>query len=409
MPDSPAFQFNLFDKTFQRDPYPIFTQLRSTDPIHRSLFQAWTITRYDDVQTLLRDDSLAAAEIPNGIAHKSVALEKKGQSAAELAESGSNFLFFMNPPNHGRLRSQVLPAFNNKTLQALVPYVEKIVAERLAELRPLGAVDIVTEFAEYIPSLAIGHLMGLPPEDRALIHSWATTMSRIFDPLLTLKQCVQMNDAAKEFVSYLREQLTQRRRNPGDDILSVLLKAETQGEGLSERELIDLCLMAYSAADQTTVAAIASGIWLLLRHPEQLAKLQANPSLAASAADEVLRYEAPVQFVMRIAVDPLEMRGKTSEPGSNLEICLGAANRDPEMFPEPDRFDITRPNSNRNLAFAAGMHGCIGGSMARLELKIALREIVKALPQMAINTDTLTWRDNIVIRSLRSLPITWQI
>ncbi|MEL4896907.1 cytochrome P450, partial [Crocosphaera sp. Alani8] len=237
-------------------------------------------------------------------------------------------------------------------------------------------------------------------------YDWATVLFRLFDPLRSLKECTIMNQVSTEFVAYFKVAIAQRRENPQGDLLTELIHAQSKGERLSDGEIIHLCIMTFVAGEQTTIAALSNGILSLLNHPQQLALLRHNPELAASAAEEIFRYESPTQYVMRVANEAINIGGQAIAPGENVVLCLGAANRDPSQFPDPDRFDIERKN-NRHLAFAAGRHFCIGVGLARLEVPIVLNALIQGLPKFSGSIQDPVWRENIVLRSLRSLPLRW--
>ncbi|MEM1367789.1 MAG: cytochrome P450 [Cyanobacteria bacterium P01_H01_bin.15] len=400
-------RLNPYNATFRQNPYPTFARLRAEDPIHLSVFNVWTATRYDDARQCLRDARLKTATLPQGIANRHPELVKRGQSSQELADTTQNFLFFRDPPDHGRMRSLVMPAFNMGSIQAIQPYVEEVVANTLETLKPQGTGNAIADFAIYVPGLTICKLMGLPGGDHLQLHKWSKQLFRVFDPLLPLGECAEMNEAALGFADYLRYHLDQKRNNPGDDCLSALLHIEKDGDRLSEKEIIDLGIMTFVAGERTTVAAIGGGLYGLLQFPAQLQLLRDNPKLARNAAEEALRFESPTQYLMRTATEAFELRGRQIEEGQNVLVCLGGANRDPLQFENPEQLDIQRKNANTHIAFAAGIHFCIGAGLARMELPLALAGLVQALPNLTGDLAAVEWEHNITLRCLRSLKLTW--
>ena len=401
-----ALKFNPFDPAFHVDPYPTYRHLREQDPVHWSFLDVWVLTRYAEVRSVLRDSRFLAVQIPKGVEKRSRYLEKQGKSLDALFEATRHSLFFLNPPDHQRLRGFVSKVFNASMTEKLRAQISAIANELIDSLQHQDRLDIISDFAEQLPIRVMSRMMGFPDSDCDQLHRWSTELFRVFDPMRSLRVAEAMNQVAADFLAYLREQLAHRRQHPQADFLSDLVAVEEQGENLSESEILATCIMLFMAGEQTTTSSIGNGLLALFQHPEQLAWIKQHPEAMQKAVEELFRYDSPTQLVARVAAEPIELAGKTIEPGHNLILCLGAANRDPDVFAEPDQLQLSRPD-NRHLAFAAGSHVCLGAGLARLEVPIALQILLQRLPNLERVVEPPKWRENIVIRSLQSLPATF--
>lgn len=402
-------KFNPFEPEFHRDPYPTYHYLRETQPIHWSFLGGWVLTRYADIKFVLGDPRFLSLPIPQGLAQKSQYLQKKQKNLDAIAQIGSNFLFFVDNTDHTRLRRLIGKVFSAERIGQIIPQIQQIADDLIDRVQPQGQMDAVADFAEQLPGRVIAQIMGLPAEDWESLHEWSHDLFRIFDPFMPLKICDRMNQAALEFTAYLRLQLAQRRQTPSSDLISALMTVQEQGDRLSEEEVIAVCIMMFIAAEQTTISLIGNSLLALLRHPDQLALLRQRPELMPQALEELTRYDSPAQIIGRKASETMTLGDQTIEAGQALMLCLGAANRDPAQFSDPDQLNIAR-TENRHLAFSGGSHFCIGAGLARIEFSIALQTLIQRLPTFQINSDQLAqlaWKENVVLRSLQSLPITF--
>ena len=405
LPDTKIdFQFNPLDLDFKAQPYPTYDYLRSQDPVHWSQLAAWTLTRYRDVQRILTHKNCHSLSIPQNLKFKGRYLEKKHQNLDPLVDASQDFLFFIDPPDHSRSRSLVTKVFTKDRIEAIRPYLQTITHHLVDTVQGQGQMDVMRDYAIRLPGLAMCRLFGLPEVDQPQLNQWSAQLFRVFDPLTSIKTCQQMNQVATEFLDYFRAAIAQRRKNPTSDLITALLTIEENGDRLSESEILSLCIMLFIAGEQTSVATIGNGMMALLLNRDQLQQLQRQPQLIHSAVEEIMRYESPTQYVMRIANEPITIDDHHIESGDKIVLCLGAANRDPDQFDQPNRFNITRQN-NRHIAFASGIHFCVGAALARLEVPIAAQTLVQRLPNLQLNTETFEWQDNIVLRCLKSLPV----
>lgn len=400
-----AFKFNPFLPEFHADPYPTYHRLRSCEPIHRSFLGAWVLTRYADVKAVLRDPRFCVDKLASRIKDKNSYLKQQRDLNA-LAQVTSKWLIFLEPPDHTRLRKLVSKAFTAGVVERLRPDIQDLVDELIDKVQDKGGMDIISDLASPLPVTVIAKMLGVPESDGSQLKQWSDDLSHILDPLLPLETYEHLNQVVLEFTEYFRGLFAERRNRPKEDLISALIAARDQGDKLSEDELLSTCMLLFLAGEETTVNTIGNSILSLLRHPDQMEKLKREPAIIQSAVEELLRYESPVQHAQRIATENVEIGGNTIEAGDKVVACLGAANRDPGQFPDPDRLDLTR-RENCHLAFVDGIHSCLGAALARLNSQIAINTLVQRLPDIKLQKDTLEWRKNIALRGLKALPVTF--
>ena len=325
-----------------------------------------------------------------------------------MREILTNRLVFTDRPVHSRLRSLMQLAFTPRRVELMRPVIQAALDELLARIRPGGRMDLIADVAEPLPSLAISAMLGLPPQDRQRFKAWTDDIYAFlgFGAVPVAEQARLASVSAGQIRAYLSELFAARRRQPHDDLLSALLAAEEQGVRLSETELFSNVVGLVNASHETTTNLIGNTVLTLLRHPDQWQKLLADPKLVPGAVEEGLRYESPVQMIGRGAIDDVVVGGITVARGEHVMVLVGAANRDPQVFPDPDRFDVTRTNID-HLAFAAGPHFCLGAALARLLGQVAIGTLCRDLPGLRLVDARATWRPYPVFRGLRSLPVTF--
>lgn len=312
------------------------------------------------------------------------------------------------PPTHTRLRRLVAGAFARGHVERLRPRIAEL-ADKLADgLADAGAdgspVDLIAGYAEPLPVQVIAELLGVPEADWHLLRPWSNAIVKMYEYAVTPEQRAAAETAAREFVEYLRSLVAQRRRSPGEDLVSSLI-AETDAEGgrLSEDELVTTCTLLLNAGHEATVNVVGNGVTTLLDHPDQLAALRADPELVPTAVEELIRYDSPLQLFERTAVEDTVVDGVTVRAGTKIAALLGAANRDPAAFLEPDRFDVTR-TPNPHIGFGAGIHFCVGAPLARVELQASLGTLLRRFPALALAARPER-RPEFVIRGVKSLPV----
>jgi hypothetical protein len=359
---------------FFENPYPWYRALRERAPLHRCPDGSWFLSRYADLEAIYRSRSGFSSD-------KRAAFAPKFGGGTPLFEHHTTSLVFNDPPLHTRVRRQIVGALTPAALKRMQPGIIELIDDLLDAIGRRGRFDAIGDYAAAIPVGVIGNLLAVPADERGPLRGWSLAILGALEPALTPAQLALGQRSVQEFLDYLAVLTADRRRHllGDDDVLSRLIREERGGEHLSESELLHNCIFLLNAGHETTTNLIGSGIKLLLDHPEACRRLRSDPSIAASAVEEILRYESPNQFGNRLATSAAILPSGELPAGSYLTLCIGAANRDPAEFPDPDRFDIGR-TPNRHLAFAAGAHACAGMSVARLEGQLALARIVRRFP-----------------------------
>ena len=391
--------FDPFLPDFNANPYPYYHRLREADPVHRSPLGFWVLTRYEDCVMVLRDQRFGRAGFEGF-------LEAQYGSPGEQGRLPRSMLF-QDPPDHTRLRALVSRAFTPRVVEGLRPRIQEVVDGILDSVEGARGMEVIRDLAYPLPVTVISEMLGVPTGDHESIRQWSADIARSLDAIgLQLDpDVVERGRVGRRAIGdYFRALLPERRKHPRADLLSLLIAAEEQGDRLTEGELLSTCVLLYIAGHETTVNLIGNGLLALLRHPAELARLREDPSLAASAVEELLRYDGPVQRTARIANTEVEIGGRRIDKGAMVVLAIGAANRDPAHFPEPDRLDVARAD-NRHIAFGFGIHFCLGAPLARLEGQIALSTLARRLPKLALAADAPEWRESQVLRGLKALPV----
>jgi cytochrome P450 len=374
---------------FREDPYPLYRYLHAAAPVQWSdVLDAWTLARYADVVESLTNPRFSAdrtAEVDEGYT---------------IARS----MLVSDPPDHTRLRALVQKAFTPRMIEQLRPRIGSIVRELIERIATRGGpFDIITDLAYPLPVVVIAELLGVPPEDRETFRDWSSALAASLDPLVSQELAQRATQARDGLHTYLRGIIAERRRAPRSDLISALVAVEERGEILGEPELVVMCTLLLIAGHETTVNLIGNGMLALTQHPEQYAQLRESPALIGTAVEELLRFDSPVQLTGRIAAEPLEIGGQHIEAGQWVLPLLGAANRDPQQFGEPDRLDLTR-NPNPHVGFGRGIHFCLGAPLARLEGQLAIAALVQRFRHLDLAGSPVR-RDQITLRGLKSLPV----
>jgi cytochrome P450 len=396
----------LFEPARRSDPYPGYERLRSTHPIWQPLEGLFVITRHQDCLAVLRDARFGHSE------GGELGFFSPGdaEGAATRYEPRLRSFLGLNPPDHTRLRRLVSRSFTPRRVEELGPFIEALTADLVAAAKAGPApVDLVQAVASPLPVTVISELLGVPADDRERLVGWSHDLGRGLEPgfLVPDDERGRQVRARAELESYWRQLAAERRRKPGEDLLSALVSAHDQGDALNEDELVATCHLLLIAGHETTTSLIGNGALALLRHPGQLARLRQEPGLVARAVEEMLRYDAPVQLTFRAALTDADIGGVEVPKGSFVLVLVGAANRDPGAHPEPDVLDIERPPAP-NLAFGQGVHFCIGAPLARLEAQLAFRSLMREAGDLHLAGEPV-WKDNTVLRGLSHLPVTLQL
>jgi cytochrome P450/predicted ATPase/class 3 adenylate cyclase len=393
---------SLFDPDgaeFHANPYPSYHRLRAEDPVHRAPQGYWVVTRYADVVTVLRDRRFGREDFGPTIA----------AMYGDDSERVPRPMVFRDPPAHTRLRSLVNKAFTSRVVEDLRPHIQAIVDRLVDRVEASRRMDLIADLAYPLPVTVICEMLGAPAEDADTMRQWTSDIARSLDALglRSDREIVKRGRAARHALGeYFRALLPERRHRPRADLLSHLLAAEESGDTLSEDELIATCVLIFIAGHETTVNLIGNGLLALLQHPEQLARLRVQPELIPGAVEELLRYDSPVQRTARVAAVDVELGGVLIPKHSLVVAAIGAANRDPQQFADPDRLDVTRTD-NHHVAFGFGIHFCLGAALARFEAQITIATLLHRLPGLALTDFKPAWRESSTLRGLTSLPVTF--
>ena len=368
-----------------RDPYPVYRELRDRAPVYfDEQRRRWLLTRHEDIVAVLRDNERFSAE------HDVV----------------TSSMLTSNPPEHTRLRALVSEAFTPRSVRELVPRIQQIVDDLLDAAEPDGAMDAVSQFAYPLPITVIAELLGVDTDRRDFFREASQKVAVAIGPIDDPEVSERAREGRDQLVEYFIDLTERRRRQPRDDLVTALIRAEDEGESLSPFELMAMLLLLLIGGHETTVNLLANGLLALLRNPDQLALFVSTPGIEAQAVEELLRFDAPVQYIGRVAKTDVEISGVRIPAGSILMLIIAAANRDPEVFEQPDRLDLRR-SPCPHLSFGMGIHSCLGGPLARLEGQIALSTLVRRFPGMQLASGVLRYRPATVLRGLEALPVSF--
>jgi cytochrome P450 len=391
----PAPEFDLYGPAVIADPYPTYAAMRETGALVQ-VAGTWIVTRYELADQVLKNSSFGRGEYPN--------LIKSALGPGPLAESFSRWMLYLDPPDHTRLRTLVMSAFTPRAVDRLREVIQTTVERLIAEMEKGDTADFLVEFAYPLPVHVICELLGVPNEDREEFKTWSADLGRGLQITnLNPEVVARGNAAAAGFNDYFTELFAARRETPGDGFLDALLAAEHEGAKLTDDELLATVVLLFFGGHETTVNLLGNGMTALLRERSAWDELCADPALARAAVAEMLRIDTPVQRASRIALEDVELEGQRIKTGEMIVVLLGGANRDERRFEDPDRFSLHR--TGPNLSFAAGPHYCVGATLARVEAEIAVASLARRLPDMRIDSGSLEYRPNVILRGLQSLPV----
>lgn len=386
--------FNPLAPEFLADPYPTYAELREAGRIlWHPLIGAWILTRHSDVVSVLRDERFSA-DRRNSENFERLNLDR------DLPRS----MLTSDPPDHTRLRTLVNKAFTARTVRRLEGRIEAICDRLLDAVADRGEMDVVSDYAYPLPITVIAEMLGVPASDQDAFREWSKAIALALGPLTPPTVEAAAVDARNALVEYFDAIVEHRRTDPRDDLVSALIAAEEEGERLTHGELLAMLLLLLIAGHETTVNLIGNGVHALLRRPEALARLRADPALDHTTVEECLRYDSPVQLTGRVVMEPVEIAGVEVAPKQSVLTLLGSANRDPEVFDRPESFDIAR-EENPHVSFSAGIHFCLGAQLARLEGRIAIPKLLRRFQGAELASDDLTWRPAVILRGLEALPV----
>jgi pimeloyl-[acyl-carrier protein] synthase len=399
----PLSLYHLLDPEIIANPYPLYHRLRTEDPVHWDPYLfVWVVTRYHDVIRVLRDFSAECAPTPEQLTAMGVT------DLNPVAQVMVKQMLFMDAPAHTRIRGLAAHAFTPARVEVLRTHIREITDRLLEPALSAGRMDIIEDLAEPLPCIVSAEMLGVPAEDHRQLKAWSQDFAQMLgnlqhDPNLTPR----VLRTVEEMTEYFRSAMRDQRKRPREGLVSTLMNAEIDGDRLTEEEVIANCILTMVGGQETTTNLIGNGVLSLLRHPDELAKVRDNLSLVPSAVEELLRYESPSQHTSRLAPADVEMGGRRIRARQVVVAVMGAGNRDPERFPDPDRLDITRQD-NRHLAFGWAAHFCFGAPLARIEGQIAFEAILRRMRGLALEAGPLVWRTNLGLRGLKALPVTFE-
>jgi cytochrome P450 len=401
----------LRDSTLRANPYPFYERLRTTAPVHwdaaAGMEGGWVLTRHADVMAALREPHVSAERLEPPQGDDWLPPEYR-EAARQVFRAMPHQLLFLDPPDHTRLRGLVSKAFTPRLVEALRPRIVELANELLDPVQEAGQMDVIVSLAYPLPAIVIAEMLGVPTEDREQFILWSSDFGGFLDSsTLTPQEAMLALQGVADFMEYFRGIIAGRRAAPRDDLLQAMLTARERDDALTEDELLANLVLLLAAGHGTTTHLIGNGLLALLRHPEQYQRLCENPGLIATAVAELLRFDSPVQLTGRQVREEITVGGVQLSAGQHFTAILGAANRDPDQFPDPDRLDVGRPE-NRQISFGYGIHFCLGAPLAKLEAEIALSAVTRRFPhlQLADGAESaLEWQPSIVFRGLKSLPV----
>lgn len=394
--------YQLLDPEVVANPYPLYSRLRNEDPVHWDPFlHKWVVTRYADALTVLHRFSANCTVTPEQLKAMGLSL------LAPLAEVLVRQMLFMDAPAHGRIRSLASRAFTPRRVEGLRVKIQSITDRLLDVVQADGRMDVITDLAYPLPAMVNAEMLGLPPADWRQLTEWSGVFAEVlgnlqYNPDRARHVLRNLEAMSAYFLAAVRE----CQQHPREGLISALVAAEVDGDRLTEEEVVANAILIMVGGQETTTNLIGNGLLALLRHPDQLEKLRADPSLMPSAVEELLRYECPSQQTTRLAPEDTELGGKLIRKGQTVMVVMGAASRDPERFPDPDRLDICRQD-NRHAAFGWASHFCFGAPLGRLEGQVAFSSILRRMPHLRLEPGPLTWRQNLGLRGLTALPVSF--
>jgi pimeloyl-[acyl-carrier protein] synthase len=401
-PEPPLSLYHLLRPEVLADPYPLYRRLRTEAPVLWDPFlHAWVVTRYCDVTQVLLDFSALRTPTPEQLAQMGLA------DLSPIASVMVKQMLFMDPPAHTRLRGLCSQAFTPRRVDALREHIQDIANQLLDSALPRGEMDVVADFAAPLPAIVTAELLGVPISDHPQLKRWSADFAEMLGNFQhNPNRTKRVRSSLDEMTTYFKQAIREQRAHPIEGLVSSLLGAEIDGDRLSEEEIVASLIVTMVGGQETTTNLIGNGILSLLRNPDVMEELRNDLSLISTAVEELLRYESPSQHTARLATEDIELGDKKIQKRQAVIAVMGAANRDPERFPDPDRLDIRRKD-NRHVAFGFGAHFCFGAPLARIEGQIAFSTILRRLQNLQLKPGQITWRENLGLRGLTALPVSF--
>jgi len=396
--------YHLLDPEVLANPYPLFRRLRTEDPVHWDAFlHTWVVTRYADVLEVLRTFSAERTHTPEKL--NSMGLAQMSPIAQLMVKQ----MLFMDPPAHTRLRSLASQAFSPARVAVLRSHIREIVNRHLDAVQAKGQMEIIRDMAEPLPGIVTAEMLGVPLGDRHQLKDWSADFAEMLGNFQhNPENAPRMLRTVQDMTAYFRESIRRQKDQPKEGLVHSLMTAEVDGDCLTEEEVVANSIVTMVGGQETTTNLIGNGVLSLLRNPAEMKRLREDISLIPEAIEEMLRYESPSQHTGRLAPADVQLGGRTIHKGQAVMAVMAAANRDPQRFPDPDRFDIGRKD-NRHLAFGYAAHFCFGAALARVEGQEALEGILLRLPDLELEPGRPIWRNNLGLRGLTALPVRFHV
>lgn len=393
--------YHLLDPDVLADPYPLYHRLRDEDPVHWDPFlHAWVVTRYTDVVHVLHHFSANRTPTPQQ-------LSAMGLSALNpIAQVMVRQMLFLDPPDHTRLRALASAAFTPRRVERLRSHIQEIMDRLLDRVIASGRMDVIADFASPAPAIVTAEMFGIPVQDHAQLKDWSADFAEMLGNFQhNPDRFPRVLRSVESMCSYFRSAMREQQNEPRDGLIQAMMAAEVDGNRLTEEEIVANLIVTMVGGQETTTNLIGNGLLTLLRHPAEMNRLRSEPALIPSAVEELLRFESPSQHTARLAPDDVELGGRSLRKRQAVIAVMGAGNRDPERFPDPDRLDLARKD-NRHLAFGWAAHFCFGAALARLEGQIAFATILRRMPELRLDASApLVWRHNLGLRGLTALHV----
>ena len=401
---APLSLYHLLDPEVLANPYPLYQRLRSEDPVHWDPYlHAWVVTRYADVSTVFQRMSAARTPSPKRLAE--LGLEQLGPIAQVMVRQ----MLFLDPPEHTRVRGLAAAAFTPRRVETLRDRIREIADQLVAQVLPRGEMELMEDIANPLPAIVTAEMFGMPSQDHVMLKEWSQDFAEMLgnfqhNPGRTSRVLASVEAMTSYFAAAVRQQSTR----PTEGLINALATAEVDGDRLTEEEVVANLIVTMVGGQETTTNLIGNGLLALLRHPDQMQRLREDMSLMPAAVEELLRFESPSQHTARLAPTDLELGGKQIKQRDAVIAVMGAANRDPDRFPEPDSLDLGRQD-NRHMAFAWASHFCFGAPLARIEGQVVLSALLARMPELELGPGPVSWRPNLGLRGLTALQVQFRV
>jgi cytochrome P450 len=398
--ESPLSLYRLLEPEVLANPYPLFARLRTEDPVHWDPYlHSWVVTRYADVITVLHDFSAARTPTPEQLS--SIGLARLNPLARVMVKQ----MLFLDPPSHSRIRGLAACAFTPQKVAALKERIQQLANSLLDKVEPAGHMDVIADFGEPLPAIITSELLGVSAEHALKLKTWSANFAEMLGNFQHNPDRIpSMLNTIENLTGFFQRAVDEQKRNPRPGLIQSLIKAEVEGDRLTDDEIVANIIITLVGGLETTTNLIGNGVLTLLRHPDQMERLRSDPSLITSAIEELLRYESPSQHTARLAPQDVVLGGKKIRKRQAVIAVMAAGNRDPERFHDPDKLDLSRED-NRHLAFGWAAHFCFGAPLARIEGQIAIATLLRRFPNLTLEPGPIVWRKNLGLRGLTALPL----